>query len=479
MTFPIPNFIPAAPEMFVLAMSCLVLLVGLFTHDKDKVAVYLLSQFTLFGAAILTVMLYREGHVTTFHDSFILDRVALLLKSVIYAITFIVLLYSRNYQKDRDLLNGEYYALTLFATLGMMILVSAYSFITLYLGLELLSLPLYALIAFRRNATICAEAAMKYFVLGAVASGMVLYGMSMIYGATASLNIAAIAQAAIARPVDQDLILLFGLVFLVVGVAFKLGSVPFHMWVPDVYQGAPNSVTLFIASATKVAAFGMAVRLLVDALPMLHGEWQGLLIFVSILSMGLGNLVAIVQTNIKRMFAYSSIAHIGYMFLGLLSGTAAGYGAATFYIIAYALMSLGGFGLIVLMSRAGFEAEEVADFRGLNQRNPWLAFMMLIVLFSMAGIPPTVGFFAKIGVLEALINVDLIWLAALALLFAIIGAYYYLRVVKVMYFDTADDPTPIMVESFDQRLAISINGLLLLALGIFPSGLFDLCRAAF
>lgn len=479
MIFAIPDLSPAGPEIFVLVMACIVLLVGVFVKDNNQVLTYSLTQLTLVGAAILTFTLYQGGHGVTFNNSFILDRMAILLKAVMYGLTFVTLLYSRSYMKDRDMLKGEYYALALFTMLGMMVVVSAYSFITLYLGLELFSLPLYALVAFRRNETVCAEAGMKYFVLGAVASGMLLYGLSMIYGATHSLTINAVAQGVLMQPVDQQLILLFGLVFVVVGISFKLGAVPFHMWVPDVYQGAPNSVTLFVSTAPKLAAFGLAIRLLVDALPLLQPHWQDMLMIVAILSMALGNLVAIVQTNIKRMLAYSSIAHMGYMFLGLVAGTPSGYGAALFYMISYSVMSLGAFGVIVLMSHQGFEAESIEDFKGLNQRSPWLAFIMLLTMFSMAGIPPIVGFFAKVAVLEALINVHLIWLAALALGFAIIGMYYYLKVVKVMYFDTASNSTPIVLKSFDTRLAISVNGLLVLMLGLFPSGLFDLCRDAF
>lgn len=474
-----PNFVPVIPEIFVLCMTCVVLLADLFVKRHARMVVYALSQITLLGALFFTVMLADYPNIIAFNDSFILDPVAILLKSFICIISFFVFLYSRNYIEQRKIPFGEYYVLSLFAVLGMMILVSAYSFLVLFLALELMTLPIYALVALRRESGECSEAAMKYFVLGSVASGMLLYGLSMIYGATQHFNIAAVVATINQLPLSENIILVFGLVFVVVGIAFKLGAVPFHMWVPDVYQGAPNSVTLLIGTAPKLAAFGLTIRLLVDTLPAIHFQWQSLLIVIAVLSMALGNIVAIVQSNFKRMLAYSSISHMGYMLLGLIAGTPAGYASALFYMTSYSIMSLGAFGMIVLLSRAGFESENIDDLRGLNQSNPWLAFLMLLVMFSMAGVPPIVGFFAKAAVFEALVGAHLVWLAVVALAFAIIGAYYYLRVVKVMYFDKPEHSTPVIIPAWDMRIAISLNCLMLLVLGVLPSGLFVLCRAAF
>ena len=367
--------------------------------------------------------------------------------------------------------------LGLTAMLGMMIMVSAWSFLNLYLGLELLSLSLYAMVAFNRDSEKASEAAMKYFVLGAIASGMLLYGMSILYGLTGTLTISDIHTQLGNVPEDYRIAVVFGLVFMLVGIMFKLGAVPFHMWLPDVYHGAPTSVTLFIGAAPKLAAFAMMMRLLVSGLGPLHEHWQGMLIILAVLSLGIGNIVAIAQTNIKRMLAYSTISHVGFIMLGVLAGTQAGYAASMFYTIVYAFMSMGAFGIIVIMSRKGFEAESLEDFKGLNDRSPWLAFMMMLILFSMAGVPPTVGFYAKLVVLQAIINVDIIWLAVYAVILSVIGAYYYLRVVKLMYFDKPE--TDIAIKpTLDVSTLVSANGLLMLALGVFPSALMAICVAA-
>ncbi|MBB72747.1 MAG: NADH-quinone oxidoreductase subunit NuoN [Legionellales bacterium] len=479
MNFVIPDVVPAIPEIFMLAMTCIVLLSGLFLQRRYPSLPYMLSLLALVGAVVLTVALYKHTTEITFHNSYIIDHIGSILKVTILGTCFFVFLYCRRYVADRNILNTEFYVLCLFSVLGMMVLVSAYSFISLYLGLEIFSLPLYALIALQRDAARSAEAAMKYFIMGAVASGMLLYGLSMIYGATKSVDIAVVSQVLTSVPASQNLILVFGLVFVVVGVAFKLGGAPFHMWVPDVYEGAPSAVTLFIATAPKIAAFAMAVRLLVDMMPLYQVEWQHMLIVVALVSMAIGNFVAIVQTNLKRMLAYSSIAHMGYMSLGLLSGNAQGYSAASFYIIVYTIMSLGAFGMVTILSGKGFEMETINDYKGLNSRNPWLAFIMLLLMFSMAGVPPIAGFFAKLGVIESLVEAHLVWLAVLALVFAIIGAYYYLRVVKVMYFDAPEHQSRIDTTSMDTRIAISANGLFILVLGIFPGIIFNLCKAAF
>ncbi len=474
------DFTIISPELFLVIATSVILLFDLFASEKMKKNTYHLAQFCLLGTAALVYIVGQNDPMLVFHGQYRHDNITTMLQMTIVILAIFILLYSRDYVRERELPFGEYYVLVLFSILGMLVLVSANSLLSLYLGLEILSLPIYALTALRREQTTCTEAAMKYFIMGAIASGMLLYGMSMLYGATHSIDINTIMTMTQTIAGSEKLILLFGLVFIGAGVMFKLGGVPFHMWIPDVYHGAPASVTLLISTAPKVAAFGLAVRLFVDTMPSLHGQWQQMLIVVSILSMGLGNLVAVVQQNLKRMLAYSSIAHIGYMLLGLLVGTKAGYTASMFYIISYSLMSLGAFAIIILLSRAGIEVENIDDFKGLNQRNPWLAAMMLLLMFSMAGLPPLVGFFAKIAVLEVLVSADLVWLAALALVFAIIGVYYYIRVVKAMYFDKADPSLlPIKLASKDVQLAISANGLLVLVLGLFPSTLFELCKAAF
>jgi NADH-quinone oxidoreductase subunit N len=464
-----------SPEICVLAMASLVLITGLFSSGR---LVYVLAQLTVLGAAVFTLLQYAYPSLTAFDHMFIADKLANLSKLFIYLTTFFAFQYARKYIQQRAMPESEYYVLGLFSMLGMMVLVSAGNFLTLFLGVELLSLPLYAMVALWRHSPTGSEAAIKYFVMGALASAMLLYGFSMLYGATHSLNIANVAKAIAVMPPQQNLIVLFGLVFVVAGLVFKFGAAPFHLWVPDVYQGAPTCVTLFIGSAPKIAALAMTFRLLVDAMPHLAGQWQQLLLLVAIVSMALGNIVAISQQNLKRMLAYSAIAHMGYMSLGLLAATPNGYAAALFYMLVYAVMSMGAFGTLVLMSKAGFDAELFEDLRGLNARNPWLAFMMLVIMFSMAGIPPAVGFFAKMGVLDALIQVHLVWLAVLALLFAIIGAYYYLRVVKMMYFEEPDEVAPV-VASREMWVAISLNGFLVLGLGIFPSTLIQVCRSVF
>ena len=479
MNFTPPDFFPAILEMLTLGMTCLVMLVYLFLDQKNRGITYFLTQITLLGTAVVAISLHGSPEVITFDGSFILNSQAILLKIFILLSVSFVLMYSRTYIRENDILHGEFYLLVLFSVLGMEVLVSAYSFLTLYLGLEIFSLPLYALIALKGNKPVCQEAAIKYFIMGAIASGFLLYGISLIYGACQSFNIHEIISMMSLSIHTEPLLLTLGLVFMSAGALFKLGIAPFHMWVPDVYEGSPNAMTLLIATAPKLAGFALLTHILVEALPVLFPQWQYLLIAVALLSMAVGNIIAIVQDNIKRMLAYSSIANMGYMLLGLIAGTPRGYGAALFYMIIYVVMSLGAFGVITMLSRKGFELEKVDDFKGLNTRNPWLAFMMLLILFSMAGVPPSAGFFAKVGVLEALVKVNIVWLPAVALVFAIIGAYYYLRVVKVMYFDEPLEKTPVILESFDTQLAISINGLAVFFLGLFPTTLIELCQQAF
>lgn len=468
---------PALPEIFLLSATCALLVIDLFLSERTRLLTYGLALFTLIGTIALVQFGAGPEKVYLFDGSFVRDPMSDVLKTGLLLITLFAFVYAKDYLRALGMLRGEYFVLGLFAVLGMMVMISANSFLTVYLGLELLALCLYALVAFNRGSTGGAEAAMKYFVLGALASGMLLYGISMLYGATGKLIFPEVAAAISSGSADTT-VMVFGLVFVVIGVSFKFGAVPFHMWVPDVYHGAPTAVTLFLGSAPKIAAFALAMRLLVDGLGGLLVQWQDMLIILAVLSMALGNLVAIAQTNIKRMLAYSTISHVGFIFLGLLAGNDKGFSAAMFYAIVYALTAAGGFGVITMLSRKGFDAENIHDLKGLNERSPWLAFMMMLILFSMAGVPPTVGFFAKLFVLDAVISIDLVWLAGVAVFFSIIGAFYYLRAVKVMYFDKPIDDAP-LASSMDTRVMMSINGLAVLGFGLFPAGLLGVCQAAF
>ncbi len=476
-SFQVPDMTPALPEIFVLTMACVILVVDLFLTDRNRVITYLMSLATLLGAAILTFSLHTGETVLSFDGSFISDSMADVLKFFIYLVCAAVFIYARQYLIDRQLFKGEFYVLGLFGVLGMMVMVSAHSLLTIYLGLELLALCLYAMVALQRDSGIASEAAMKYFVLGALASGLLLYGMSILYGITGSLDIGDIGAYLAAPGSSDNLALMFAVAFVIVGLAFKLGAVPFHMWIPDVYHGASTPVTLYIGSAPKLAAFALVMRLLVEGMEGLHVHWQDMLIVLAVLSMAAGNVIAIAQGNLKRMLAYSTIAHVGYLLLGILTGVTTGYAASMFYVIVYAIMTLGGFGMIILLSRAGFEAENLEDFKGLNERSPWFAAMMAILMFSMAGVPPFLGFWAKFAVLEAVVRADMVWLAVVAVLFAIIGAYYYLRIIKLMYFDKAEETTP-LTSGTDMKLVMSVNGLAVLALGIYPSALLALCAGA-
>ncbi len=467
--------VPAYPELFLLVMVCVILIVDLFVRDDNRIVTYALSQFTLAGCFAITLLTSELEPAYTFSGMFVDDYMSDVLKLLTYLGVMAMLVYSRAYLVARGLFRGEFFVLALFAMLGMMVMISASHLLTLYLGLELLSLSLYSLVALQRDSAAATEAAMKYFILGALASGMLLYGMSMLYGATGTLGIAQIASV-IAASGTRDVALVFALVFIVAGLGFKLGAVPFHMWVPDVYHGAPTAVTLFIGSAPKLAAFAFIMRLLVQGMgaERLVDEWQQMLTVMAVLSLGIGNVTAIAQTNLKRMLAYSTIGHMGFLLLGILSGNFVGYGAGMFYVVVYVLMNLGTFGMIMLLSRAGFEAENLDDFKGLNQRSPWYAFMMLLLMFSMAGVPPTVGFYAKLSVLQAVANAGYLWLAVVAVLFSLIGAFYYLRLVKLMYFDAPVDTAPI-APSLDVRIVMSVNGLAMLVFGILPGPLMALC----
>ena len=473
MNFALTDLLPVLPEIFVLGMLCFILILDLFLADDLRFISYGLSLLTLAGAALITATTFSQTPLLAFSNMFVDDALADTLKLMLYGVVATVLIYARSYIQARGLYRGEFFVLILFAMLGMMVMISGSHFLTLYLGLELLSLSLYALVALQRDSRIATEAAMKYFVLGAIASGMLLYGLSMLYGATGTLEIAKLA-ATLPAINHLNTVLVFGLVFTIAGLAFKLGIAPFHMWIPDVYHGAPTAVTLFIGSAPKIAAFAFVMRLLIDGLGGLALDWQPMLAVMAVLSMAIGNITAIAQTNIKRMLAYSTISHMGFLLLGFLAASTNGYNAAMFYMVVYVLMSLGGFGMILLLSRAGFEADQLDDFKGLNRRSPWYAFLMLLLMMSMAGLPPTVGFYAKLSVLQAALQAGYLWLVVVAVLLSVIGAYYYLRIVKLMYFDEPLDSTPIQAQP-DMSVLLSINALALLAIGILPQPLMALC----
>ena len=473
------DLITILPELTVLGMAMFILLADLFLKPSNKIIVYGLAQASLLVAAYLTISTHMPTVGYAFTGMFVDDMLADVLKLMILLGTAIIFVYTRQYMQLRGLFRGEYYALVLFAVLGMMIMVSGQSMLTIYMGLELLSLCLYSLVALDRDNAKASEAAMKYFVLGALASGMLLYGMSMIYGMTGSLNLAQITSVLQESNIKNP-VLILGLVFIVAGLAFKFGAVPFQMWVPDVYQGAPTAITLLIGSVPKFAAFAIAIRLLAQGLQPLHGDWQDMLLLMAVLSIAIGNFTAIAQTNLKRMLAYSTISHIGFLLFGIMSGNLNGYASSLFYISAYVLMTLAGFGMILMLSRQGFEAENLDDLKGLNQRSPWAAFLMLITMFSMAGVPPTIGFWAKFTVLQAAWQTDFAWApwaVVFAVLMAAVGAFYYLRIVKLMYFDAPKDNAAISAP-IDMQLALSINAIALLALGLMPQSLMSICGTA-
>jgi NADH-quinone oxidoreductase subunit N len=467
---------PAYAEIFLLVMACVILIADLFVVDQQKTVTYLLVQFTLLGLTLITVSTHQPGVVHIFNNMFVDDLMSDVLKMLTYLTVSVILVYSRTYLLARGLFTGEFMVLTLFSLLGMMVMISASHFLSMYIGLEIMSLSLYAMVALQRDSATATEAAMKYFILGALASGLLLYGMSMLYGATGTLDIAAVSHKII-HSVENPSLLVFGLVFIVAGLAFKLGAVPFHMWVPDVYQGAPTTMVMLIGSAPKFAAFAFVMRMLVEGLQPLMQHWSGMLMILAVLSMALGNISAIAQINIKRMLAYSSIAHVGFFLLGVLSGGLEGYSAAMFYIVIYVVMSLGALGMILMLSREGYEADTLDAFKGLNQRSPWLAFMMLLLMFSMAGVPPTAGFYAKFSVLEAIVNTGHIELAIVAVMLSLIGAFYYLRIVKLMYFDAPESQETIRMQT-DTGLLMTFNGLAVLAIGVMPGWLMTVCAVS-
>lgn len=478
----------AAPEIILTVMGMVILILDALSSGARRTLAYGLSLVTLAVLAAVSFWQWNMGLVgETFFGMYIADPLAHLLKMASYLAVALTLVYGREYMQTRDMLRGgEFYVLVLFALLGQMVMISAGNFLTIYLGLELMSLALYALVAIRRDHAQSTEAAMKYFVLGALASGFMLYGMSMLYGATGNLDLRNIADAVNSGQIDY-LPLTFGVVFLVAGLAFKLGAVPFHMWVPDVYQGSPTAVTLVLAAAPKLAAFAITLRILVVGLGDLTADWQPMLLILAFLSLAIGNLTAIMQTNFKRMLAYSTISHMGFILLGLASGSLDGdkqfdtesYGSALFYMLTYVLTTLATFGLMMLMSREGHECEDISDLKGLNRRSPWMAALLLLLMCSLAGLPPLVGFDAKLLILQTLLKSDRLWLAVVAVLFSLIGAFYYLRVIKVMYFDEPEAAVPAMEPVWwVPRSLIIINGLAVLVLGLMPNGLLVLCLQA-
>jgi NADH-quinone oxidoreductase subunit N len=487
------NLAPVYAEIFLLVAASAILLIDMFLKEGKRNLTYILSLLTLVGCAVITFADFNAGTTTyTFYNMYVSDPMANLLKLFTYLAVGITLVYSRQYSGDRGMmsgnLGGEFYVLALFTMLGQMIMISGNSMLSIYLGLELMSLSLYALVALRRDHAISTEASMKYFILGSLASGFMLYGISMIYGATGSLDISTIGKLTSSGAANHT-ILVFGLVFVVAGMAFKLGAVPFHMWVPDVYQGAPTSVTLLLGAAPKLASFAMMIRILVEGLLPLAFDWQQMLLALAVLSLAIGNLTAIAQTNIKRMLAYSTIAQLGFVLLGMMAGVtgprdaanaanaATAYSAAMYYTITYVLTTLGSFGLVMMLARSGFEAEEIGDFKGLAKRSPWYAIVMTVLMFSLAGVPPMMGFMAKWAVLQSVVATGQYWLAIVAVLFSLIGAFYYLRVVKTIWFDDAADVSPIHTP-LDMRIALSLNGVLVVLLGVVPGALLAACLSA-
>jgi NADH-quinone oxidoreductase subunit N len=478
------DLIAVFPELFLLVWTCFLLLADLFMKDRR-----LIHWGALFGIGVLVVLsagyLQADETIRAFDGAFVNDSFANLLKIGAYLATAATLMMCRRYLEDRDLLKGEFYSLALFALLGQMVMISASNMLTVYLGLELMSLALYALVALHRDDRVATESAMKYFVLGALASGFLLYGISMLYGATGSFDIKTILKVIGSGQANKQ-ILVFASVFIVAGLAFKFGFAPFHMWLPDVYQGSPTAITLLLAGAPKIAALALVLRILVEGMLPIAADWQPMLWFVAVLSLLIGNLTALVQVNFKRMLAYSTIAHMGFVAFGLSAGYVGGnslnatdaYSAATFYMLTYVLTTLGTFGMIMLLAGKGFEADRIDDLKGLNKRHPGLAVLMLVLMFSLAGVPPTVGFYGKLAVIQALVGAGQIGFAVFAVLASLVGAFYYLRVVKAMYFDEPLISTPVAAgASQSSMVVLSCAGAAVLLLGIAPGPLFELCSA--
>jgi NADH-quinone oxidoreductase subunit N len=468
------DYISAAPEMTLLGLICVVLIADLFVDNEHRVLTFWMSMVALAITAWVVLATAPDGRAIVFDGSYVSDPLSQILKISAVGFVAIAFLYARDYLLANDLHKGEYYTLGLFGLLGMMIMISANSMLIMYLGVETLALSMYALVAIDRNNVTSAESAMKYFVLGAIASGALLYGISWVYGVTGTLKFDEIAIAVAANPALNGLPLWFGLAFLIVGIAFKFGAVPFHMWLPDVYQGARTPVTLYLASAPKLAALAFALRVLVDGLGGLHDVWADMILVVAVLSLLAGNVIAIAQSNIKRMLGYSTIAHVGFILLAIFVGTEKGNAAALFYTLTYIVAAAGAFGIVILLSRRGYDAENISDFKGLNARSPWFALMMMFLMFSMAGIPPFIGFFGKLNVIDAALSAGYTGLAVVMVLASVVGAYYYLRVIWYMYFEQGEDQA-VLQASTDTRLVLSLNGVAVLALGIVPGWLWTLC----
>ena len=482
------NWLAVYPEIVLLAMALVIAMVDLWVTNPNRTPTYLLTQITLAVVAAMHLRAFNDGAtVYAMQRMVVADPMGHLLGFFSSVAVMVSLCYARPYAASRDMLKGELFTLSMFSLLGICVMQSANNLLVVYLGLELMTLSLYALVALRRDHVDATEAAMKYFVLGALASGFLLYGLSMMYGATGSLDISEIFKAIGTGQINKS-VLVFGTVFVVAGLAFKLGAVPFHMWVPDVYHGAPTAVTLLIAGAPKLAAFAITIRLLVEGMSGLGADWQQMLVVLAIGSMLIGNVVAIAQSNLKRLLAYSSIAQMGFMLLGLTPtvvgmntfSAANGYSSSMFYMVAYVLTTLGSFGMIMLLSRQGFEADKIDDLKGLAKRSPWFAGVMAVLMFSLAGLPPTIGFYAKLAVLQAVVSTNVtgyIVLAVVAVVLSLVGAFYYLRVVKVMYFDEPADTRPI-VASREMGVVLSINGAAVLIFGLLPDTLMTVCREA-
>ncbi|MEO7252580.1 MAG: NADH-quinone oxidoreductase subunit NuoN [Arenimonas sp.] len=479
----LPNIVTNAdlhtlsPELFICASAFALLMIDLFLSPQRRALTHFLALLILLAVAVLTLRDMATVQTFAFSKFFVRDVASDVLKLAMYAITALVFVYAKPFLQDRDLFKGEFYALILFALLGMMLMVSSGALLTLYLGLELLALCSYGLVAMDRDNAIASEAAMKYFILGSMASGLLLYGMSMIYGATGSLQLDAIYAASASH--GSSTLLTLGVVFMLVGIAFKFGAVPFHMWLPDVYQGAPTAVTLFIGSAPKLAYFGMAYRLLESGVGPMDVEWRVMLAWLAAASLLVGNIFALAQTNFKRLLAYSTISHVGFLFMGLANASPLGYAAAMFYALSYGVMGAAAFAAIILLSRRGFDAENISDFRGLWKSNPLHALLILFIMASLAGVPPFLGFWAKLVVIGAAIDAGMTWLAVLSVVCAVLGAFYYLRVIRAMFFEEAEGTGPIIHPDSHLRAAFAVNALALLVLGIFAEPLMHWCQAAF
>jgi NADH-quinone oxidoreductase subunit N len=473
-TFSLATVAPAMPEIVLALVLFAILVIDAFLSERERHVTYWLTIGTLVATSVLCLAV--PGRQVTFGGLFVADALSQVLKVATLLTVAASLMVSRTYLAARGLLTGEFLTLALFGTLGMMVMISAHHFLTLYLGLELMALSQYSMVALQRDSARATEAGMKYFVLGALSSGLLLYGMSMLYGATGSLELTRVA-AAIERSQGNELLAAFGLVFIVAGIAFKLGAAPFHMWIPDVYDGAATPATLLVGAAPKIAAFAFVMRLLASGLQGLTADWQQMLVILAVFSLAVGNVIAIAQTSIKRMLAYSTISHMGFVVVGILAGTDNGYSSAMFYTITYAITTVASFGMILLLSRAGFEADTLDDFRGLNQKSRWYAFVMLVTMFSLTGLPPTVGFFGKLFVLQAALEAGYTWLVVYAVLMSVIGAFYYLRIVKLMYMDAPAGELTLEPRA-DARWVLSAVGVITLLLGLVPAPLMDLCVRA-